>query len=1152
MDAGIPYSSTLSATGQAPLAWSVFAGTVPTGLTLDPSTGVVSGTPATGGRYAFTVRVTDAAGRTVDGALSLALTERRVLLFGPSVANGTLSLEAQAITDLGLTVEIADAGTWAGKSAADFARYRAIVIGDPAVEDAACGDAAYLGPAITSAMAWGGAVDGNVFVLGAGPATHFINEPALQHAGSGPQRLNDAAIAHVAGVPGSTGAYVSLGCAYRRVATDTTLHLLDGLGAFGVSTHGGSQVNEFAIPTTCCQTGSTEIITDPHDLIAGGDGKIWLVEGDSDNITAVTSAGVVTAHHVPSCPSTTCEPNFLVWGGDGRVWFSEGDTHAIGAMTTTATPAPTTTHYPLLTCSAAPSCEPGRLTLGGDGAVWFVMDGSSVITRIAQDGSITQGNVRGGDGAGITTAADGTVWYSLDSGRLGRIPTAAASPVPGASGIPAPSTPPSVAATAGSGLTTGAYRYVTTYYTATGATTVALAAPSATPSPLPTAGTSLLADIYKYVLTFVQGSAESGTGPEVSVATTAGNQAVTLGSLPIGPSGTTARRIYRTAAGGASGTERLVATVSDNTTPTYTDVVPDASLGAQAPGLVAITGTQAVTVTLPAVPTGVVGRAVWRTAVNGASGTERFVGEVLINTVTTLTDTITDAGLGFQVPSLDTTTWFAWNFSGANFGALAFDGNGTLWVAGEGKVYGVGTSDPAGTLRQFGLGRAETELWGLTKGPDGNIWFTGGNDDVLGFSDVLVRVTPAGDTTELRLGALGVNVPSCLARRLGTMGTGPLFVCEPQGIAKGTDGKLYVVFSDSPKVIQLAYDPFICNDGHKVSPDAAFSAIGDGDLHGWNCSFENIFSRFPGSFSAFAIDNHFGGSPYALIRTRVQPAVAFGGAELQIGPGQGPANLVIDVVGRGFASGAGLPCVEFSWDGAAPACAAALSDDAAGNVSGTVIVPASSGSHYLMVRTGPTRSSTATYVVTGSTGFMTFDWSNMPMIANVPETITLAAHSAVEMLRDGTNGISVYNAPCFWASKTMAIGPSTCNDFSFGVSTTALTFSSGGDTTVTVATWLAGTSQSFHVLNNLGTFTLGPVVCAGGNATVGATGFAPNTAIHAYVDAFGGIDIVTGANLSDGTGSFSGTITVPALATGSHRFELSDGIGGKTASATCP
>jgi hypothetical protein len=46
--------------GQAPHSWTVQEGALPEGVTLEPTTGVVGGTPQTPGRYRFAVQVTDA------------------------------------------------------------------------------------------------------------------------------------------------------------------------------------------------------------------------------------------------------------------------------------------------------------------------------------------------------------------------------------------------------------------------------------------------------------------------------------------------------------------------------------------------------------------------------------------------------------------------------------------------------------------------------------------------------------------------------------------------------------------------------------------------------------------------------------------------------------------------------------------------------------------------------------------------------------------------------------------------------------------------------------------------------------------------------------------------------------------------------------
>ncbi|MCM3921831.1 putative Ig domain-containing protein [Frankia sp. AiPs1] len=68
---GVGYSDTLVVTGgTAPFVWSVSAGSLPPGLTLNASTGVLAGTPTTAGSTPFTVQVSDAFGVTATQAVT--------------------------------------------------------------------------------------------------------------------------------------------------------------------------------------------------------------------------------------------------------------------------------------------------------------------------------------------------------------------------------------------------------------------------------------------------------------------------------------------------------------------------------------------------------------------------------------------------------------------------------------------------------------------------------------------------------------------------------------------------------------------------------------------------------------------------------------------------------------------------------------------------------------------------------------------------------------------------------------------------------------------------------------------------------------------------------------------------------------------------
>ena len=143
-----------------------------------------------------------------------------------------------------------------------------------------------------------------------------------------------------------------------------------------------------------------------------------------------------------------------------------------------------------------------------------------------------------------------------------------------------------------------------------------------------------------------------GAAPPPTNSTGTPYRTVPLTQLALGPAGTTGRRLYRRF--NLAGTFKRVVTIGNNTTTSYTDTVPNSSLGPDAPtSNTTGTATQKVPVhNIPLGPAGVTGRRLYR-RFNGA-GTFKLVTTIANNTATSYTDTVPNNALG--VGSLVTAT----------------------------------------------------------------------------------------------------------------------------------------------------------------------------------------------------------------------------------------------------------------------------------------------------------------------------------------------------------------------------------------------------------------------------------------------------------------------------------------------------------------
>lgn len=148
-----------------------------------------------------------------------------VLILDSTVTGGENSLEADSAAGLGFDVDVVSDAQWSAMTTADFAAYRAIILGDPTC-------VSHPGPlaaAEATVGTWSPAVTGNVIVLGTDPTYHSTYGPGGAQGGD---EITAGGISFAAADPDHTGAYITTSCYYHGTAPDTPVPVLDGFGTF--------------------------------------------------------------------------------------------------------------------------------------------------------------------------------------------------------------------------------------------------------------------------------------------------------------------------------------------------------------------------------------------------------------------------------------------------------------------------------------------------------------------------------------------------------------------------------------------------------------------------------------------------------------------------------------------------------------------------------------------------------------------------------------------------------------------------------------------------------------------------------------------------------------------------------------------------------
>lgn len=214
----------------------------------------------------------------------------KVLILSTTVYGGLSSQEAIAAQNLGMQVDVVTSTTWSTKTAADFASYRALILGD-----ARCASLSAINAAIANRNVWGPLIDGNVIVVGTAPVLHTGTSTL-------PGPLTRDAVAFALAQPDKTGAYINLSCYYAAVPTPTLppgqlINVLDQFGTFSALRPSGCYNSAHIVANLL----SSPSITDAN-LSNWGSGTSCSAKEVFDTFPSADFAPVVIQRDPPTGP----------------------------------------------------------------------------------------------------------------------------------------------------------------------------------------------------------------------------------------------------------------------------------------------------------------------------------------------------------------------------------------------------------------------------------------------------------------------------------------------------------------------------------------------------------------------------------------------------------------------------------------------------------------------------------------------------------------------------------------------------------------------------------------------------------------------------------------------------------------------------------
>ena len=376
----LPYAAVpLIEGGTPPYLFSVTAGALPGGLTLNSSSGVISGA-AIPGNYQAALQVMDATGATATQTFS----------FTVSAASQQPSINSYAIAVTTIGIPNIDSGVNGVVSGPDGSMWftgldqgGGNVVGSISI-DGKTSKAIVTPSALTAfANASGGDItvgsDGSLWVAER-DGNMIAQQPADQ---SKPSRSFFPLTAR--SNPSKIVAAPN-GAVWFTEATANQIGHVDA----------GGQVVEFSIPTPGSQ---------PSGIAVAPDNSVWFTEQAANKIGFVSVDGLTKNDF--AIPTPGSQPTNIVLGPDNAFWFTESAKARIGRVDL----AGKFSEYPITTANSAPEA----ITVGSDGALYFTDRGANQIGRLTIAGVFSSPYPVADSNSGlsgITTAPDGTIWYA--------------------------------------------------------------------------------------------------------------------------------------------------------------------------------------------------------------------------------------------------------------------------------------------------------------------------------------------------------------------------------------------------------------------------------------------------------------------------------------------------------------------------------------------------------------------------------------------------------------------------------------------------------------------------------------------------------------------------------------------------------------------